>query len=132
MFEKWFKRAAPEAPPLPVPTAELSLGALLVRMAKADNNYHVAEIGVVDRVLAAQFDLSSVDAAKMRADCERLEKAAPATDPFVELINANVPSAQRRALLKALADVARADGVDHPEEEALIKILAEGLDAQYK
>ena len=52
MFEKWFKRAAPEAPPLPVATAELSLGALLVRMAKADNDYHVAEIGVVDRVLA--------------------------------------------------------------------------------
>ena len=78
MFEKWFKRAAPDSPPLPTPTAELSLGALLVRMAKADSNYHVTEIGVVDRVLAAQFDLSPVDAAKMGAECERLEKEAPA------------------------------------------------------
>jgi uncharacterized tellurite resistance protein B-like protein len=131
MFEKWFKRAAPEAPPLPIPTAELSLGALLVRMAKADNNYHVTEIGVVDRVLAAQFNLSPVDSAKMRADCERLEKAAPDTAQFVDLINANVPAPQRRALLKALADVARADGIDRPEEEALIKVLAAGLDAQF-
>ncbi|WP_298256972.1 TerB family tellurite resistance protein [uncultured Litoreibacter sp.] len=132
MFEKWFKRTSPEAPPLPTPTAELSLGALLVRMAKADKNYHVTEIGVVDRVLASQFDLTSVEAARMRADCERLEKAAPDTAQFIALINSNIPTAQRRALLKALADVARADGIDHPEEEALIQVLATELDAQYK
>ncbi|MEP3345409.1 MAG: TerB family tellurite resistance protein [Litoreibacter sp.] len=128
MLEKWFKRATPEARPLPTPTAELSLGALLVRMAKADSNYHAAEISVVDRILATQFNLSPLEAAKMRADCERLEKAAPDTKEFVELVNANIPADQRNALLEALADVASADGIQHPEEQALIKSLAVSLD----
>lgn len=130
MFSSWFKPTASDTQPLPEVTAELSLGALLVRMAKADQNYHVAEIGVVDRVLAAQFGLTAIDAAKMRATCERLEKAAPDTEQFVKLIHDNVPAEQRRALIKALVDVARADGIDHPEEEALIKTLAAGLGAE--
>lgn len=128
-FSSWFKR--PEtAPALPEVTPELALGTLLVRMAKADHNYHVAEIGVIDRVLSAQFSLSAVDAAKMRATCEKLEKAAPDTDQFVQFIHDNIPAEKRRALIKALVDVARADGVDHPEEEALIKELAAGLGAE--
>lgn len=125
-FGSWFKRHRDDAP-LPEVTPDLAVGALLVRLAKSDQTYHVAEIGVMDRVLAARFNLSEVEAAKMRATCEKLEKAAPETDTFTALVYANIPAEQRRALIKALVDVARADGINRPEEEALIKELAAKL-----
>lgn len=126
MFKSWFSTAA-DTPEIPEPNADLSLGALLVRMAKADKEYHVQEIGVVDRVLGAQFNLSAVDAAKMRATCEALEKIAPDTEQFVTLIRENISEPQRRGLMEALVDVARADGITHPQELALIRDLGPAL-----
>jgi len=122
MFTSWFTK--PEtAEPLPEVTTELALGALLVRMAKVDGVYHRAEISTLDRVLADRFDLNPVEAAKMRATCELLEKAAPDTDAFVALIRDNVDLQERAALLSTLQRVAEADGVERAEEMALIKEL---------
>lgn len=126
MFKSWFAKPAEDID-VPEADADLSLGALLVRMAKADNEYHVAEITMVDRILASQFNLNTIDAAKMRATCETLEKLAPDTERFVELIRDNVGLAQRRALMVALVDVAKADGVDHPEEMALFLKLDDAI-----
>jgi len=126
MFRSWFSRAESEAD-IPEPTADLSLGALLVRMAKADNEYHINEITMVDRVLETQFEISALEAAKMRATCETLEKMAPGTDRFVELIRDNVPMSQRRALIQALDDVARADGIKHDGEAKMIHELGSAL-----
>jgi len=63
----------------------------------------------------------------MRATCEKLEHDAPDTDKFTTLVRDNIPSAKRRALIKSLVDVARADGVNRPEEEAVIVELAAKL-----
>ncbi|PTX56436.1 putative tellurite resistance protein B-like protein [Litoreibacter ponti] len=126
-FASWFRRR-PEAEPLPEVTPELALGALMVRMAKADHDYNAAEIGVMDKVLAAQFDLNPVEAAKMRATCERLEHDAPDTDQFAKLVHDNISVETRRALIKALVDVARADGVDRREESTLLTRLAAELE----
>lgn len=125
-FSSWFKREDHKAP-LPEVTPELAIGTLLVRLAKADSNYHAAEIGVMDRVLAHRFGLNVVEAAKMRATCEKLERVAPETDKLADLIHDNVAATERRALIKSLVDVARADGLDRPEEEAFIKIVARQL-----
>ena len=122
MFASWFTKSTP-AEPLPDVTTDLALGALLVRMAKVDGVYHRAEISTLDRVLADRFDLNPVEAAKMRATCEQLEKAAPDTDEFVGLVSDNVPLADRAALLTVLKRVAEADGVERAEEMQLIKEL---------
>ena len=122
MFSSWFSKPLPSAP-LPEVTAELALGALLVRMAKVDEVYHLAEISTLDRVLADRFDLNPVEAAKMRATCEQLEKAAPDTEQFVALVRDNVALADRAALLTTLKRVAEADGVERTEEMDLIKEL---------
>ena len=122
MFASWFTKSTP-AEPLPEVTTELALGALLVRMAKVDEIYHHAEISTLDRVLADRFALNPVEAAKMRATCEQLEKAAPDTDEFVALVRDNVPLGDRAALLTVLKRVAEADGVERAEEMALIKEL---------
>ncbi|MEM9639364.1 MAG: TerB family tellurite resistance protein, partial [Pseudomonadota bacterium] len=74
MFERLFPRRKPDPKPLPQPNAQLALGALLVRVAMADRNYQASEVGQIDRILAATFDLKQLEAAKLRATCEALER----------------------------------------------------------
>lgn len=122
MFEKLFPRRAPMPEPLPEPTPQLALGALLVRVAFADENYRAAEIGQIDRILAQTFDLKPIEAAKLRATCERLERDAAGTSEFAALLREAVDYADRKALADAMWSVALADGHRHEKEE--IQLLA--------
>lgn len=106
--------------PLPEPDANLALGALMVRVAKSDSNYKVEEIARIDRLLARLHGIGPVEAAKMRATCEKLETEAPRTGGFAQLIFDSVPPEGRRDALTALCEVMMADGVEHAEEHAVI------------
>lgn len=122
MFERLFPRRAPAPTPLPQPNAQLALGALLVRVAFADENYRAREIAQIDRILAATFDLNPIEAAKLRATCEKLEMDAPGTPEFAEILREEVDYADRKALGDAMWSVALADGHRHEKEE--IQLLA--------
>ncbi|MFK7837252.1 MAG: TerB family tellurite resistance protein [Sulfitobacter sp.] len=122
MFERLFPRRTPEPAPLPQPNVQLALGALLVRVAFADRNYRATEIGQIDRILAQTFDLGPIDAAKLRATSEALERDAPDTPEFAEILREEVDYADRLALGKAMWSVALADGHRHEDEE--IQLLA--------
>jgi uncharacterized tellurite resistance protein B-like protein len=102
--------AAPKPTPLPEPDEALALGALMVRIAKSDNDYDVSEIRRIDRLLSRLHGLGPVDAARMRASCEKLEHAAPDSDPFGHLIRETVPYDRRLAALAALWEVVLSDG----------------------
>lgn len=117
MFERLFPRRAPDPTPLPQPTPQLALGALLVRVALADRQYHPAEVGQIDTILAQTFDLKPIEAAKLRATCEALERDAPGTAEFIDILREEVDYAERKALGDAMWAVALADGKRHPEEE---------------
>ena len=106
MFERLFPRRKPDPKPLPQPTPQLALGALLVRVAFADKSYQVAEVSQIDRILARTFNLKPLEAAKLRATCEALER----------------PYADRKALGDAMWSVALADGGRGESEE--IQLLA--------
>ena len=45
-------------------------------MALANREYVVSEVAQIDRILAATFDLKPLEAAKLRATCEALERHA--------------------------------------------------------
>lgn len=122
MFERLFPRRTPEPQPLPQPDAQLALGALLVRVAFADKNYRATEIGQIDRILARTFDLGPIEAAKLRATCEKLEHDAPDTDEFAQILREEVDYAHRLGLGQAMWSVALADGHRHEQEE--IQLLA--------
>ncbi len=113
--------SAPKPRPLPEPDARLALGALMVRVAKSDAAYRVEEIARIDRILAAANGLNPVEAARMRADCEKLERAAPGTDAFAALIRDTVAHDGRLDTLRALWQVTLADGVERPEELDVIE-----------
>lgn len=106
--------------PLPEPDAKLALGALMVRVAKSDETYRVEEIQRIDRILAHANGIGPIDAAKMRATCERLEALAPETGSFAALIRETVSHDGRMEVLQALWQVLLADGLERPEEISVI------------
>ena len=80
MFTDFFKRLTNSpAHSLPPLDARLALGALLVRVAKADQAYVYLEIARIDRILGRRYGLNPVEAAKLRATCEAIEQEAPDT-----------------------------------------------------
>ena len=111
---------ATEPKPLPEPDEQLALGALLVRVAKSDREYHVAEIAEIDSILSKSFNINAVDAAKMRATCEKLEAQAPGTPDFALIIREHVDYAHRLEVVNAPWDVLLSDGRDTPAEAAAL------------
>lgn len=123
MLDRLFPRRAPDHKPLPQPNAQLALGALLVRVALANRQYVTAEVAQIDRILARTFDLKPLDAAKLRAECEALERHAPGTPEFAVILRDEIDYAQRKALGDAMWAVALADGIrDEAEEDSLVAI----------
>ncbi len=122
MFERLFPRRKPSPKPLPQPTPQLALGALLVRVAMADRTYRVEEVGQIDRILARTFNLKPIEAAKLRATCEVLERHAPGTPEFAQILREEVSYDDRRSLGDAMWSVALADGGRDDDEE--IQLLA--------
>lgn len=111
---------APAPPPLPELDEKLALGALMVRVAMSDRTYKVDEISRIDRLLTRLYGLGPIEAAKMRATCEKLEKAAPDTDRFADLIRGTISFAARVDALEALWEVVLADGERREEEIAVV------------
>ncbi|WP_025061497.1 tellurite resistance TerB family protein [Sulfitobacter guttiformis] len=123
MLERLFPRRAPSPKPLPQPNPQLALGALLVRVALANRQYLATEVAQIDRILSATFNLKPLDAAKLRAVCEALERHAPGTTEFAQILRDEVDYADRKALGDAMWAVAMADGRrDDREETQLLAI----------
>lgn len=125
MFTDFLNRLfAPNPEPLDDSDARIALGALLVRIAKSDGVYDVSEIKRIDRVLGNRYGLSSVDAAKLRAQAENLEAQAPDTVRFTRAIKDAVAYEDRSPIIEALWEVVLADGARDPEEDALLRMVA--------
>lgn len=110
----------PSATPLPEADARHALGALLVRVAKVDDAYLFEEVEQIDRMLARMYDLNPVEAAKMRAACERLEAEMPDTDELAAILHDAIPMSERELAVRALWTVVFADGVEHESEDILL------------
>ncbi len=123
MLKKLFQAfRPPKHDNLPDPDAELALGALMVRVAQADRDYKLEEISLIDRILARLYQHNAIEAAKVRATCEKLHAAAPETDTFGKLIRETTGLQERLAALDALWEVVLADG---NSDEGEMKIVEE-------
>jgi uncharacterized tellurite resistance protein B-like protein len=129
MFAALIQRLRGHRPekPLPALDARLAVGALLVRLAKADANYAFEEIAAIDRLLAERYGCGPVEAMKLRADCERLAAQAPDTAEFSRLVHDAVPYEERVGLIEALWKLSLADRKLSPEEGEMLDSLAHGL-----
>ncbi|KUF11218.1 TerB family tellurite resistance protein [Pseudoponticoccus marisrubri] len=123
----FFHRKTPTETPLPEPDARLALGTLLVRVAMADKAYLFEEIEQIDRILAAAYDLNPIEAAKMRATCEKLATKVTDDQKLAALVRESVEYDHRREKVQALWRVSLADGVTDDREAALVELVEEVL-----
>ena len=125
MFADFLKRlTAPDPAQMAETDARLALAALLVRIARADNDYSPNERARIDQILERRYTLSSTAAADLRAEAEELESQAPDTVRFTRAIKDAVPYEQRRAVIEALWQVVLADGTRSEEESAIMRLAA--------
>ena len=129
MFERLlaFFEAEPSQTELPPADAKFALGALMVRTALADNAYLFKEVAEIDRVLAKMHGLGPVDAAKMRAQCEKLEHDLPETAELASILRRATSEEDREKSIAALWDVVYADGNRHVKELSIVTEIAEHL-----
>ncbi len=128
MFADFLSRLVqPDPAPLPDSDARLALAALLVRIARSDNDYAPAEKDRIDRILARRYDLSPFEASDLRQQAESLEGEAPDTVRFTRAIKDAVPYDHRLGVVESLWQVVLADGERAQEEDALLRLVAKLL-----
>ena len=124
MFADFLKRLTqPEPAQMPDADARLALTALLVRIAKSDNDYARAEKARIDQITANRYGLTPADAEALRARAEALEAEAPDTVRFTRAIKDAVPYDARLGVIEPLWAVVLADGTRSDEENALLRLV---------
>jgi len=125
MFKELLHRLLEPAPaPLDDEGARLALTALLVRIARSDNNYSEVEKDRIDRILGARYGLDVGGAIILREQAEAMEAEAPDTVRFTRAIKEAVAYEDRTGVIEALWQVALADGRRDANEDALLRLSA--------
>ena len=130
MFERILQLFSPVhsyRTPLPPADAKHALGALLVRVAQAHKADLFQEVERIDRILAKRFNLNPLEAAKMRAGCERLSDEMPDTDALIAVLHDAIEVKDREETLFALWQVVFADGQLHETEDELVTLVQQTL-----
>ncbi len=128
MFGEFLKRLTqPDAPALGSEDARLALTALLIRVAKTDGVFAESEIAQIDRIIVARYGLSPSEVKDLRDRAEELESQAPDTVRFTRAIKDATPYEDRSAVVRALWQVALADGDRDQNENSLLRLAAKLL-----
>mgnify|MGYP005698392177 FL=1 len=101
-----------------------AMAALMVRIAKSDDDYAQAECERIDAILMILYHLSLEEASTLRDQAEKLEATAPDTVRFTRTIKEAVPYEKRFEVVRTLWQVVFADGERDHEEDALMRLLA--------
>lgn len=125
MFADFLKRlTAPEPKILPDGDARLALTALLVRVARSDNDYASEEAQMIKDIATHRYGLDAAGAEALCRDAEALEAEAPDTVRFTRAIKDAVPYEERLLVIEALWQVVLADGKRSDSENALLRLVA--------
>lgn len=111
----------PTEPQVADDDARLALGALLVRIARSDDDYAQVEKDQIKVVLAARYGLS--DATDLLADCEALEAEAPDTVRFTRAIKDGVAYEDRIGVVEDMWAIVLADGVRDAHENQIMRMV---------
>ncbi|GLQ34611.1 hypothetical protein GCM10007939_08940 [Amylibacter marinus] len=105
----------------------VALGALLVRVARADGEYAQVEKQTILRVLARRFDLGADDAQALCTEAEDLESQAPDTVRFTRVVKEGVAYEDRASIVEVLWEIALADGARDNEESNFLRLTSDLL-----
>jgi uncharacterized tellurite resistance protein B-like protein len=118
---------APTPEPLNDEDARLALSALMVRLARADNQYDMVEAATITRILMERFSLDHQTAEELRSEAEVVETEAPDTVRFTRAIKDAVSYEDRAGVIEALWQVVLADGKRDDDEDGLMRLVVKLL-----
>ncbi len=121
MFRKLFSRdQTPDDNASEETDLRLAVAALLVEAARADDHYEDHEKTVIDRALAATFDLSAEEAKALRATGETAQEGALDIQRFTRVAK-QLGAEEKIAFVEQLWEIVLSDAVRDPFEDALIR-----------
>lgn len=103
---------------------ELAVAALLIEAARMDDQFDAAERATIERVLAEKFDLSSEAVNSLMEAAEAAVRQSTQFFPFTRQIVQRISHEDRAHILEMMWEVAYADGVLDPHEDALLRRIA--------
>jgi uncharacterized tellurite resistance protein B-like protein len=103
---------------------QVAVAALMVHAASMDDTFDEVERLVIERLLGARFGLSPDSVKKLLAVAETRAEEASQLYPFTRLAVERLDEHGRIQLIEMLWEVAYADGVLDPDEDALLRRVA--------
>ena len=103
---------------------ELAVAALLIEAARMDDQFGEAERATIERLLKDRFDLSHDAVQSLMESAEGAVRNATQFFPFTREIVQRISHEDRAHILEMMWEVAYADGVLDPQEDALLRRIA--------
>jgi uncharacterized tellurite resistance protein B-like protein len=103
---------------------QIAVAALLVHAARMDDTFDAAERQTIERLLAARFTLAPEAVQRLLAAAERRAEDSSQLYPFIRLAVERLDEQGRIRLIEMMWEVAYADGVLDPDEDALLRRVA--------
>jgi len=127
MIDRVLDFLAGRATPKPAPRAdelELAVAALLIEAGRMDDKFDERERATIERLLAERFELSPDAVSDLMEAAQRAVQEATQFFPFTQQIVKRISPEDRVQILDMMWEVAYADGVLDPQEDALLRRIA--------
>jgi uncharacterized tellurite resistance protein B-like protein len=102
---------------------QMAVAILLLEAAHRDDRFDPEEHAVIERLLTERFALSQQECRELMAACEVKQAGMVQLYPCTRAIVEHMSAAERVDMIEMLWEVAYADGVLDPDEDALIRRL---------
>lgn len=116
----------PDAPP--AADEQTAVAALLVHVARVDDDYTDDERGLIEAILVHRYAISAAEAASLREEGEKADDAAVDAFRFTQAVRESVPVEERVRVVEALWSVALSDDDKEDEESEIIRRVVKMLD----
>jgi uncharacterized tellurite resistance protein B-like protein len=103
---------------------QIAVAALLVQAASMDDHFDASERRSIASLLADRFNLGPDAVDRLIAAAEDASSRAVQLYPFIRLVVERLDPSEREGLIEMLWEVAYADGILHPDEDALVRRIA--------
>ncbi len=103
---------------------QIAVAALMVQAATMDDTFDASERVTIERLLAARFALDPDDVRRLLATAEAAAERSTQLYSFIRTVVEQLNAEERVQIVEMMWEVAYADGVLDPDEDALLRRVA--------
>jgi uncharacterized tellurite resistance protein B-like protein len=103
---------------------QIAVAALMVQAATMDDTFDAAERTAIERLLAARFALDPASVRRLLATAEAAAERSNQLYSFIRTVVEQLNAEERIRIVEMMWEVAYADGVLDPDEDALLRRVA--------